>query len=408
MYSQKTADRNSLGRRNINKEKKSIGPILIVVLAQLFGTSLWFTPNSVLPQIVEIWNLASYDIGILTNAVQLGFILGTLTFVAFGFSDKYDPSKVIFVCCVIGALANLYIIIETVNFQFIILSRFLVGFSLAGIYPIGMKLIITWSKYSSSTNLAVLVGMLTLGSALPHLVRLFGINFDWKLTIAVSSILACIGGIQILILGSGPYGQSKNKSLPLLQTIKQLIFNKDYISSALGYFGHMWELYAFWACVPILLLSTLENPSAEQVAGFSFLIIGIGGIGCFCAGFLSQKIGSPSIAAASLVMSALACLLYPLIPNYLASTKILLLIFWGFFVISDSPLYSSISAQAAPKEIVGTALVIQNCIGFSVSMISILICTYLFPAIQQKIAWILLPGPLVALLFFHKLIGKNY
>ena len=379
-----------------------------MVLAQLFGTSLWFTPNSILPQIIEIWNLASYDIGILTNAVQLGFILGTLTFVAFGFSDKYDPSKVIFVCCVIGALANLYIIIETVNFQFIILSRFLVGFSLAGIYPIGMKLIITWSKYSSSTNLAVLVGMLTLGSALPHLVRLFGINFDWKLTIAVSSILACIGGIQILILGSGPYGQSKNISLPLLQTIKQLISNKDYISSALGYFGHMWELYAFWACVPILLLSTLENPSAEQVAGFSFLIIGIGGIGCFCAGFLSQKIGSPSIAAASLVMSALACLLYPLIPNYLASTKILLLIFWGFFVISDSPLYSSISAQAAPKEIVGTALVIQNCIGFSVSMISILICTYLFPAIQQKIAWILLPGPLIALLFFHKLIGKNY
>ena len=170
----------------------------------------------------------------------------------------------------------------------------------------------------------------------------------------------------------------------------------------------MFELYAFWACVPILLLSTLENPSAEQVAGFSFLIIGIGGIGCFCAGFLSQKIGSPSIAAASLVMSALACLLYPLIPNYLTSTKILLLIFWGFFVISDLPLYSSISAQAAPKEIVGTALVIQNCIGFSVSMISILICTYLFPAIQQKIAWILLPGPLIALLFFHKLIGKNY
>ena len=170
----------------------------------------------------------------------------------------------------------------------------------------------------------------------------------------------------------------------------------------------MWELYAFWACVPILLLSTLENPSAEQVAGFSFLIIGIGGIGCFCAGFLSQKIGSPSIAAASLVMSALACLLYPLIPNYLTSTKILLLIFWGFFVISDSPLYSSISAQAAPKEIVGTALVIQNCIGFSVSMISILICTYLFPTIQQKIAWVLLPGPLLALLFFHKLIGKNY
>ena len=379
-----------------------------MVLAQLFGTSLWFTPNSVLPQIIEIWNLASYDIGILTNAVQLGFILGTLTFVAFGFSDKYDPSKVIFVCCVIGALANLYIIIETVNFQFIILSRFLVGLSLAGIYPIGMKLIITWSKYSTSTNLAVLVGMLTLGSALPHLVRLFGINFDWKLTIAVSSILACIGGIQILILGSGPYGQSENKSLPLLQTIKKLISNKDYTSSALGYFGHMWELYAFWACVPILLLSTLENPSAEQVAGFSFLIIGIGGIGCFCAGFLSQKIGSPSIAAASLVMSALACLLYPLIPNYLASTKILLLIFWGFFVISDSPLYSSISAQAAPKEIVGTALVIQNCIGFSVSMISILICTYLFPTIQQKIAWVLLPGPLLALLFFHKLIGKNY
>ena len=362
-----------------------------------------------MPQITEVWGLATHDVGLLTNSVQFGFILGTLSFVLLGFSDKYDPSKIIFACCLIGAFTNSLIILELKNFQIILFTRIVVGFSLAGIYPIGMKLIITWSKTSTSTNLSLLVGMLTLGTALPHLIRMLGVSFDWKVTILSTSILSSLGGILILILGSGPYLKtSAYKNLPLLKNLRALIYKKDYISSAFGYFGHMWELYAFWACVPLLLLNILNNPSIEQIAGFSFLIIGIGCIGCFLSGVMSEKYGSPLIAALSLLISGLVCLLYPILPSDLVSIKLTFLILWGFFVISDSPLYSSISAQAAPKDLVGTALVTQNCIGFSISIISIFISTYLFPIIGERIAWILLPGPVIGLIYFCRLIGKNY
>jgi len=123
---------------------------------------------------------------------------------------------------------------------------------------------------------------------------------------------------------------------------------------------------------------------------------------------MSEKYGSPLIAALSLLISGLVCLLYPILPSDLVLIKLTFLILWGFFVISDSPLYSSISAQAAPKDLVGTALVTQNCIGFSISIISIFISTYLFPLIGERIAWILLPGPVIGLIYFYRLIGKNY
>ncbi len=361
-----------------------------------------------MPQIADVWNLETFDMGLLTNSVQFGFILGTLSFVLLGFSDKYDPSKIIFTCCLLGALTNSVIILELESFGTIIFTRVLVGFSLAGIYPIGMKLIITWSKKSTSTNLSLLVGMLTLGTALPHLIRMLGVTFDWKVTILATSFLSIIGGILILTLGSGPYFKSTYQGLPLFKNLKSLFYNKDYISSAFGYFGHMWELYAFWACVPLLLLTIFNSPSIEQVAGFSFLVIGIGCIGCFLSGILSNKYNSPLIAALSLFISGLICLFYPLLPSSLIYLKLSFLIIWGIFVISDSPLYSSISAQATPDHLVGTALVTQNCIGFSISIISIFISTYLFPIIGEKIAWVLLPGPVVGLFYFYRLIGKNY
>lgn len=361
-----------------------------------------------MPQLADVWDLEVYDLGRLTNSVQLGFICGTLTFILAGLSDKYDPSKIVFTCCLIGALANSIITLDNLTFEMILLSRLMVGFCLAGIYPIGMKLIISWSRYSTSTYLSLLVGMLTLGTALPHLIRMFGVGLDWKVTILASSILACLAGLLTVTLGSGPYLNFSSSKLPILRNLKLLFSNKDYVSSALGYFGHMWELYAFWACVPLLLFEVIKNLSLEGIAGFSFIIIGIGSLGCFFSGTLSRKFESPKIAALSLFISGLVCLIYPIIPTSFTILKFSLLLIWGFFVISDSPLYSSISAQAVPKELTATALVIQNCIGFSISMVSISICSYFFHIMGDKIAWILLPGPIFGLFFFYKLIGKNY
>ena len=141
-------------------------PIVLIVIAQMFGTSLWFSTNGVLKQIEEIWSLSVSDLGNLTNSVQFGFIIGTLFFTVTGFADKFRPSRIVMLCCFLGATSNALIVYEEISFTFVIFSRLVVGIALAGIYPIGMKLIISWDPQKAPNTLGLLVGMLVLGSCL--------------------------------------------------------------------------------------------------------------------------------------------------------------------------------------------------------------------------------------------------
>ena len=385
-------------------------PIFLIVVAQMFGTSLWFSTNGVLKQIEQIWSLSTSDLGFLTNSVQLGFIVGTLLFSVTGFADKFKPSRIVMLCCFLGATSNALIIFQEISFTLVIFSRLVVGVALAGIYPIGMKLIISWNPKKAPNTLGLLVGMLVLGSSLPYLIRALGISFDWHYTVIITSGLCFIAGVTIYLMGDGPHLVTyKKPSFRLLDQFSELLNNRKYIASAVGYFGHMWELYAFWTCVPILIaISVSEHGIHKQefiVSLLSFFIIGSGFISCVLGGILAKPLSSSRVASLSLVLSLSICLIYPLLSNLSFFLDIFLLMLWGFFVISDSPQFSAISASVCPKHLVGTALTTQNCIGFSISMITIFLTTHFHESLGLYFVWILLPGPILGLIFFSLQFG---
>ena len=385
-------------------------PIVLIVIAQMFGTSLWFSTNGVLRQIAEIWSLSGSDLGNLTNSVQFGFIIGTLFFTITGYADKFKPSRIVMLCCFLGATSNALIVFEEIPFAFVIFSRLVVEIALAGIYPIGMKLIISWDPQKAPNTLGLLVGMLVLGSSLPYLIRALGISFDWQYTVILTSGLCYIAGITIYLMGDGPHLiVNKKSTFRLLDQFSELLKNKKYLASAVGYFGHMWELYAFWTCVPILITISISQHQIHNqeflVSLLSFLIIGLGFVSCVLGGILAKSVNSSRVASLSLAFSLSICVIYPLVGNLYFFIDIALLMFWGFFVISDSPQFSAISASVCPQHLVGTALTTQNCIGFSISMITIFLTTSFYDSLGLFFVWILLPGPILGLIFFCRQFG---
>ncbi len=385
-------------------------PILLIVVAQMFGTSLWFSTNGVLKQIEQIWSLSASDLGLLTNSVNFGFIVGTLLFSVTGFADKFKPSRIVMFCCFLGATSNALIVLKDISFTSVIFSRIVVGMALAGIYPIGMKLIISWNPQKAPNTLGLLVGMLVLGSSLPYLIRALGISFDWEYTVMLTSGLCYIAGVTIYILGDGPHlATNKKPSFRLLDQFSELFKNRKYIASAVGYFGHMWELYAFWTCVPILIaISVSQHQIHNQefiVSLLSFLIIGLGFTSCVLGGILAKSLSSSRVASLSLTLSLSICLIYPVLGNLNFFLDLALLMLWGFFVISDSPQFSAISASVCPQHLVGTALTTQNCVGFSISMITVFLTTHFYESLGLYFVWILLPGPIVGLIFFSHQFG---
>ena len=385
-------------------------PIVLIVIAQMFGTSLWFSTNGVLRQIGEIWSLSASDLGSLTNSVQFGFIIGTLFFTITGFADKFKPSRIVTLCCFLGATFNALIVFEDISFNFVIFSRLVVGVALAGIYPIGMKLIISWDPQKAPNTLGLLVGMLVLGSSLPYLIRALGISLDWQYTVILTSGLCYIAGITIYLMGDGPHLITNRKThFRLLDQFSELLKNKKYLASAVGYFGHMWELYAFWTCVPILITISISQAQIDDqeflVSLLSFLIIGLGFLSCVLGGILAKSFNSSRVASISLAFSLSICLIYPLVGNLYFFLDLILLMLWGFFVISDSPQFSAISASVCPQHLVGTALTTQNCIGFSISMVTIFLTTSFYESLGLYFVWILLPGPVLGLIFFSRQFG---
>ena len=375
-------------------------PVATIVFAQLLGTSLWFSANSAADDLVRSWQIQPSDIGTLTNAVQLGFILGTLVFSLSGLADRFPASRIFAVCALLGAGCNAAFALLADSLASGIPLRFAVGFCLAGVYPLGMKLVVTWVPERAGAALAWLVGMLTLGTALPHGIRLAGSGLPWQLAILVSSALALLAAGLIFRLGDGPHLARRHGAPPLrLGRVLYTFSVPAFRASAFGYFGHQWELYAFWTIAPALIVASgLAAPGTLSLSGLAFATVGIGALGCVAGGFLSQRIGSARVAALALATSALCCAVFPFTGAWPDGLRIGLLLLWGFSVVADSPHFSALSARAAPPEIVGSALAFQNAVGFAITMVSIQLATRWIGDWGLSIAWLLLPGPLLGLL----------
>jgi MFS family permease len=377
----------------------------VIVISQFCCTSLWFAGNGVMSNLIETFNLEENSLGYLTSSVQFGFIIGTLLFALFSIADRFSPSKVFFFSAILGAFFNLGFILENQTLFSLISYRFLTGFFLAGIYPVGMKIATDYYQKGLGKSLGYLVGALVLGTALPHLLKDILINFSWKSVLITTSSLAVFGGLLMFIfIKNGPYREA-SKTLDLAISFN-LFKNLNFRKAAFGYFGHMWELYTFWAFIPALLIKYQEvhTEIVFNIPLLSFTIIAVGSFSCVLGGYISQNFGIKNTAFSFLLLSCLCCLVSPFIFQ-LANENIFIgfLVCWGMVVIADSPLFSTLVAKNAPSEDKGTALTIVNCIGFTITIISIQIVSSLINLTNSNLIFLILAiGPLFGLFNLSK------
>ncbi|WP_299761378.1 MFS transporter [uncultured Dokdonia sp.] len=377
----------------------------IIVISQFCGTSLWFSSNAILEDLIIHFSLPENTLAHITSAVQFGFITGTLLFAILTIADRFSPSKVFLISALIAAIFNLAIVWESNSLTSILILRFLTGFFLAGIYPIGMKIAADYYDKGLGKSLGFLVGALVLGTAFPHILKGFTAELPWKTILIITSIIASLGGLLLFFLvPDGPY-RKKGSSLDF-SVITTIFKNKPFKAAAFGYFGHMWELYAFWAFVPVIisLYNTLHPESTLNNAISSFIVIGIGAIACVISGYLSLKKGTKKIATIALTISGIFCFISPLL--FMISSQFLfisLVSIWGMVVIADSPLFSTLVAQNANPVYKGTALTIVNCIGFAITIVSIQLLLLLQNYIDTSYLFVLLGiGPVVGLISILK------
>lgn len=385
--------------------------LLVIVLSQLFGTSLWFSVNGVWNVLAAELNFSSSTLGYLTLMVQAGFIVGTLFLAFTGLPDRIGCSYLFGIASFLGAFFNAIFVLYCENIVIGLFLRFLTGFALAGIYPVGMKLVISWTSESKGAALSWLLGMLTVGTALPHLMKAASLSLPWSFILSGSSLLAAIGGILILFLGDGPYlPLTKTEKIKLIDGFSGLKIDKFRLI-AKGYFGHCWELYAFWMLTPLItnkIVLSLKL-SASYTSWISFFIIASGMLGCVSGGILSRRFGSFYIAFISLFFSGMICFIFPLIYRLNPIFLLIVLFLWGITVVADSPQFSALAAATAPGSFVGSSLAVINSIGFALTIPSIWLTSIMWDSMGVWTIWLLLPGPiygLISLLKFKQMYNK--
>lgn len=375
-----------------------------IAFAQFLGCSMWFSVNGVSAALIDDWGVEPSAIGWLTGAVQAGFITGTLGLAITNWADRFRASSIFLWASIAGSIANLLFAYQASDLTGGLVYRFIVGVCLAGIYPIGMKLIVSWSRELPGVGLGLVVGMLTLGTASPHLLNTLALSPDWRLTLFAVSMFALFGGIFVRWIGEGP--QRIRQSEPTRWGVVFSSFQRSrFRASAFGYFGHMWELYAFWTLVPWLVNAAMPDASVTEISAWSFLVIGVGLLGATWGGLISQRWGSARVAFVSLMISGSLCVLYPWISVAPALAMTALMI-WGFFVIADSAQFSAISSKACDPEMVASALSIQNSLGFLISIGSIVLLTQWIDHLGVSVVWLLIPGPLFGLIAMRSLMTE--
>lgn len=371
----------------------------------LLGMTTWFSATAVVPQLRELWTLSAGESAWLTIAVQLGFVAGALTSAVFNIADRLPPRRLMLYGAGLAGLANI-LLLSSPPALLAIALRAVTGFGLANVYPPAMKAMATWFKFKRGTALGIMVGALTLGSATPQLINGLG-GLDWRIVIVATSLLSLAGGLIAEYLGSdGPFDFPRAPFNP--SKAWQVISNRPVLLACIGYFGHMWELYAMWAWFGVFFGDVLagqafDNPLATAALA-AFAVIGIGAIGCWVGGILGDRWGRGRATSLAMVISGACALLIGWLPATLWPLILVIGLVWGFWVVADSAQFSTVITELGDQRYVGTALTLQLAIGYVLTVPTL----WLIPIIYVHFGWavafgMLAIGPVIGTIAMQRL-----
>lgn len=381
--------------------------LLLLALAEFLGMVVWFSASAVVPALTDAWALTSGGQAWLTMSVQIGFVVGALGSAVFNLADRFPARWFFAASAILAGMATALIGLVAHGLGVALILRFLTGLFLAGVYPVGMKIMATWTKQDRGLAIGLLVGALTLGSAAPHLLKLFGGVSDWQLVLYLAAGSAFVGGlIGALFVAEGPY---KTQSPPFdWRQIGRILRQREVLLANLGYLGHMWELYAMWSWISLFLLASFTEVgvSATSATVVTFSVIAIGAVGSLLAGKWADQFGRTTLTSASLIISGTCAVLIGFLfgGNPILLTGVALI--WGLAIVADSAQFSAAVSELADKEYIGTALTLQTSLGFLLTLFTI----RMIPPLQAWLGWrfafaFLAIGPVVGLWAMLRLRG---
>ena len=367
--------------------------------------TLWFSASAAVPNLIDTGQITGERGSLLTGAVQIGFVLGTLVSAFLGLADRYDPRRVFAVSAVSGSAINALILVVGFNDPLTLSLRFLTGALMAGIYPVGMKMAAGWAQRNMGLMIGALVGAVTLGSALPHLFTSLS-DLDWRTVIGAASISTLLGAGGILLVSLGPAHRKAGRFRPA--DVIAMLRRRSVLLANGGYLGHMWELYAMWTWIGAFLTWGLQQGGRAALgldpALLTFFVVASGALGCLAAGALADRYGRTTTTMVAMAISGSCAAVIGLTPGIGPWLMLAVAIIWGISIVADSAQFSAAVAELSEPALVGSMLTVQTCMGFLLTTIAIQLVPVMVGLLSWRFAFVFLAiGPFLGVLSMWRL-----
>lgn len=354
----------------------------LLLLAEVAGMSLWFVSSAILPDMIWEAEMSALRQAALSSGVQAGFVAGALVVAFSGLADRFDPRRIFAASAVLAGLFNLSLVMSEPGSAAAISARFFTGALLAGVYPVGMKIVVGWSRKDRGFLVGTLIAALTLGSAFPHLLALAS-GANWRVTVVAVSVAAALGGLLCLLVSLGPHHAIAPRFNP--RVIATAWTNRRVRLAYAGYLGHMWELYAMWAWIGLASATsyalTMPAEEAARLATLTaFTAIAAGALACVLAGLVADRIGKAEVALIAMLVSGMSALAAALAFGGPAWLTFVIVVIWGISIIPDSAQFSALVADHSPPEQAGSLMTFQTALGFALTIVTVQITPMLAAA----------------------------
>ena len=361
--------------------------LALLAAVQVLALALWFSGTAIVPALKAEAALSPFAQSLFTSAVQVGFVAGTLVSAVLGLPDRWDPRALFMWAALLGASANALILAVPPDGAAVVALRFVTGIAMAGVYPVGMKLAAGWAKGDLGLMVGLLVGALTVGSAVPHLFNALG-GVDWRLTIGAASLSAGAAALLIRLFRLGPNHRPAQHFDPT--AVLEIWRNRGARLATLGYLGHMWELYAVWAWIGVFLAASFAAAAGGATtqtavwAGLAtFAMIAAGSIGGVGGGLIADRVGRTTLTIGAMAVSGACCVAAGLLFGAHPLLLTALCLVWGVTIVGDSAQFSASVAELSDPARVGTMLTLQTCLGFLLTLPTI----HMMPGLVAALGW---------------------